>query len=368
MRCRAPQSSVQSLTCQLLLCIVSAFYLLQVLSVPSFASGSKLDVHEREQIIRNFLQEKPFVHRALPRGRAGVRIEGSRVTPSDAELRQLVLSTGAVAKPGERVKITAVKFVHGGILFEINGGPAKRKPLRDRIQIGVGGIDPTASQVPTDAEVSDASGGSSVFLELKDEATVTAEQVKDLLAPVLDFKAQTAAEAYQKTLPPKLAAAIKTHRALVGMDHDMVLYAMGRPQKRIREMQDGREVEEWIYGEPPRDVQFIRFLGERVVRIEEMTVSGQKIVRTQDEVGPAGGVLNASQRPPLPGAAAAPSDDDRRGAPTLLRPGEKQEKPDATAPDRPLPPPDVSGPSSTDGGSMSVPQGPSRTQGPSLPN
>jgi hypothetical protein len=318
-------------------------------------------------VIRDFLQENPFVHRALPRGRAGVRIEGGKITPSEAELNQLVLSTGAVAKPGERVKITAVKFVRNGILFEINGGPVKRKPLRDRLQIGINSLDPTAPVSQTDADVSSASFGSSVFLELKDDATVTADQVKEMLAPVLDFKALTAAEAFQKSLPPKLAAAIKTHHALVGMDHDMVLYAMGRPQRRIRETSDGREEEEWIYGEPPRDVQFIRFYGEKVVRIEEMTVSGEKIVRTQDEVGEMSGVLDASERRPLPNAAA--SDSEQRGAPTLLRPGEKQEKPDTAAPDRnPTLPPDMSGPSSTDDGPMSPPQPPSRQPGSTFPN
>ena len=54
-----------------------------------------------------------------------------------------------------------------------------------------------------------------------------------MLEPVFDFKALTEAEAYQKTLPPKVQEAIKDHKILVGMDREMVIYAVGRPPKKI---------------------------------------------------------------------------------------------------------------------------------------
>ncbi len=69
------------------------------------------------------------------------------------------------------------------------------------------------------------------------------------------------------------------------MNKEMVGYAMGRPPRRIRETSDGKDYEEWIYGAPPHDVEFIRFEGDKVVRIEDMKVSGEKQVRTQNEVG-----------------------------------------------------------------------------------
>ena len=91
---------------------------------------------------------------------------------------------------------------------------------------------------------------------------LTGEQVREMLAPVFDFKALTEAEAYEKTLPPKVQDAIKDHQVLVGMDREMVIYAKGRPPKKIRDKDDnGVDYEEWIYGDPPQEVQFVRFHG-----------------------------------------------------------------------------------------------------------
>jgi hypothetical protein len=116
----------------------------------------------------------------------------------------------------------------------------------------------------------------------------------------------------------------------------MVLYAMGRPPRRVRETKDGKEVEEWIYGAPPQDVEFIRFVNDKAVSIEDMKVSGEKLERTADEVG----TLDASaEKHTRPDSMSA--DEERRRAPTLLRPGEKQENPAATSHDsNPLPSPD----------------------------
>ncbi len=317
----------------------------------STADDSKLSTAQRQQIIREFLAEHPFVHRALPRGKAGVRIEGDKITPSQAELSQIVDQFGVAAKPGDRARITAIHFVHHAIVFEINGGPVKRKSWRDRVSVGMGGADPTQNPQPqaqpSDQDIYTASSGSSVTLVLKDEAaSLTTAQVKELLAPVLDFNSMTVAEAYQKSLPPRLAEAVKDHHALVGMDKDMVTYALGRPPQRVRENKDGKDYEEWIYGTPPQDVEFIRFLNDRVVSIEDMKVTGEKRVRTQDEVGYIGGVLDAAaEKHTRPDAAAAATSaqpgEERRSAPTLLRPGEKpvQSSDDARDPN-PAPPPD----------------------------
>ena len=84
-----------------------------------------------------------------------------------------------------------------------------------------------------------------------------------MLAPVLHFKALTVAEAYEKTFPPNVQAAIKDHKVLVGMDRDMVVYAKGRPPQKVRDKDDkGQDYEEWIYGTPPQEVDFVRFQGD----------------------------------------------------------------------------------------------------------
>lgn len=329
-----------------------------VLLLPTlaFAGDSKLTEAQRTQVIRAFLAERPWVHRALPRGKAGVRIEeDGKIVPSGAEMNQLVSEFGSAAKPGDRVKITAVRFVRHGIDFEINGGPVKKKKWYDRVSVDAGGFTPHGQ---SGDQLYDLSNGSSVLLILRDDAGITTAHIKELLAPVLDFKSLSQAEAYQKGLPPLVAAAVKKHHALVGMDADMVLFALGRPQQRLHETtKDGQDYDEWIYGTPPQEVEFIRFIGNKVIRIEDMKVSGEKVVRTQNEVGDSGGTLDASaQKKTLPNSASAPSgaevsgDQKRRAPPTLLRPGETAVVPnDAPRNSSPSLPADPNGPPSSTG-------------------
>jgi len=138
-----------------------------------------------------------------------------------------------------------------------------------------------------------------------------------MLAPLFDFNALTTQEAYEKTLPPKVQEAIKNHQVLVGMDKDMVVYAKGRPPQKIREKDaQGREYEEWIYGTPPEEVDFVRFEGGLVARLEIMTVDGQKIVRTEREVDIKPNDSEVAENKPK----ARPAN-----APTLMRPGEQPE-------------------------------------------
>src|SRR5208282_4917461 len=124
-------------------------------------------------------------------------------------------------------------------------------------------------------------------------------------------------------------------RALVGMDKEMVAVAMGRPLQRVRETSDGQPYEEWIYGTPPGAVEFVRFVQGKVVRIEDMKVTGEKLVRTQNEVGDLSSMVEKRTRPDAMSASAA---EEERKAPTLLRPGEKIDSHGDTA-RAPLPPP-----------------------------
>jgi hypothetical protein len=144
-------------------------------------------------------------------------------------------------------------------------------------------------------------------------------------------------EAYLDTLPPKVRDAVKQHQVLVGMNRDMVMAAKGRPPKKIREKDGEVEYEEWIYGEPPQDVDFVRLAGDEVVRLEIMKVDGQKIVRSEKEVEleqptVAKGSTEPQVRPP--------------NAPSLRRPGEDADPSSPAAGGRapaPLPPPDPMG-------------------------
>jgi hypothetical protein len=50
----------------------------------------------------------------------------------------------------------------------------------------------------------------------------------------------------------------------------MVLAAMGRPERKVRERDaDGNETEDWIYGTPPDKTVFVTFQGDKVVRVRQ---------------------------------------------------------------------------------------------------
>jgi hypothetical protein len=239
------------------------------------------------------------------------------VSPSDVVIAQQVSDYGAAAKAGDRCVITDVKVNEKDIVLEINGGPKKKQKWYQHIQVvSNGGATPLPggpSPQSLDAH------GSMVTLEFdKYVPELTGDQVRQMLAPVFDFKALTQAEAYEKTLPPKVQDAIKNHKVLVGMDKEMVQYAKGRPQQRIRDKDEqGNDYEEWIYGTPPEEVDFVRFKGSEVARLEIMTVDGQKIVRTEKEVELPSKETEVAQQKSAPKPQGT--------APTLMRPGEQPE-------------------------------------------
>jgi len=285
----------------------------------------------RLQVIRSLQSERVFARVMFPMGEKGLTLKDGQVSPSQAVISQQLAEFGPAVKPGDRCVITNVDIKDKEIVFDINGGNKKKAKWYQRIQVGGNGG--TAPLPGTPAPQSLDAHGSSVTLVFdKYVPELSGDQVRAMLAPVFDFKALTAGEAYQKTLPPKLQAAIRDHKVLVGMDKEMVMYAKGRPNQRIRDKdQLGNDYEEWIYGTPPEEVEFVRFQGDEVSRLEIMGVDGKKEVRTAREIDmPAKGTEVAEQKP-------APKPPD---APTLRRPGEQPEFPTAEASDHRTPRPE----------------------------
>ncbi|HET8827529.1 MAG TPA: hypothetical protein VFM77_20480, partial [Terriglobales bacterium] len=147
-------------------------------------------------------------------------------------------------------------------------------------------------------------------------------------------------QAYLDTLPPKLKTSIENHQALVGMSKEMVIDALGRPPKRIRESDGNLDYEEWIYGEPPGDVQFIRFVNEEVTRVEHSQVGGETTIKTAREVkvnAVTGAATMIDPNAPQTAAAAQPEPTQTAEAkkppkaPTLRRAGEQPEDQKAAA-------------------------------------
>jgi hypothetical protein len=237
--------------------------------------------------------------------------------PDGPDLERAVAAKGVAAKAGERVQITDVKFKGSEIVLEINGGGKKKSRWYQHVQVGMGGAD-----APLPQSNEPAPRGTYLKMEFANYVPeVTLDDLKARMAAVVDFSVKSAAQAYVETLPPIARKAIENHEALVGMNKEMVTESMGRPPKRIRDKDEqNRDYEEWIFGEPPQDVEFVRFVGDEVVRVEVMKVDGEKIVRTQREVTLNDPAVATAQ--PKPVAQPRPAN-----APTLRRPGE--DMPDA---------------------------------------
>ena len=68
----------------------------------------------------------------------------------------------------------------------------------------------------------------------------------------------------------------------------MVLAAMGAPESKVRELMPGtttdQHYEEWIYGQVPQTVRFVRFVGDRVIQVR-LAALGQPIaIHNQNEM------------------------------------------------------------------------------------
>jgi hypothetical protein len=313
---------------------------------PDFLKGRPpMSKETRLQIIRLLQAELAFTRKVFPQGEKGLVIDPSgTIKPDNQELAFAVANQGVAARAGDRVQITNVFIKDHDILFEINGGPKKKLKWYQRVQVsGMGGT----TSAPVDAEKLNARGS---YLDLafsKHVPEMNLEELKKLLSPVFDFTAKSAAQAYIETLPPKLQDAIKNHKVLVGMNREMVTEAMGRPPKRVREKENGVEYEEWIYGEAPADVQFVRFVGDEVVQLKIMPVGAEKIVRTEKEIqvnpqtgaatlASAGGAPAPPAGPEQTATAEKPPKKTASKPPTLRRPGEEP-PPEAPAPGAPMP-------------------------------
>ena len=276
----------------------------------------------RFYVIRGLQSEIAFARKPFPMGQQGLILhEDGTVTPSGSQLEKAMGALGPSVHPGDRVTITDVKIAKDHILLELNGGPEKKKKWYEHIQVGAGG---STSVTPTPQEPPGNPRGSLLILAFKNFVPdISLDGLKQMMQPVLDFRSKSATEAYLDTIPPKAKEAIKNHQVLVGMDREMVVYAKGRAERKIRENDEqGKPCEEWIYGEPPQDVEFVRFRGQEVVQVKIMKVDGEKIVRTEKEID-LKEVREAEVRKQDQEKAAKPEPVANR--PTLKRPGEEDD-------------------------------------------
>jgi hypothetical protein len=249
----------------------------QVQTAQDDASSSKSDKVKDEPLkptsrlalVRFVDGEFARVVRAIPTGKKGFHLKAGAPV-DEKELRQALGTWGAAANPGDKAQITKLEFKERQIVVDINGGGRGKTRLRDRIHMEVGGIPTLQTTGPDVPTISNA--GATLYLEFdKPLPDMTPDQLKQYLSCMLDFSKQpSAAVQWVETLPPQMQTAIKERRAIVGMDRDTVLAAMGRPDRKVRERTpDGTETEDWIYGKPPAKTVFVKFEGDRVTQVEQ---------------------------------------------------------------------------------------------------
>jgi hypothetical protein len=328
---------------------------------PIPAHGQRMTRQTRLEIIRDFETQLVYARTVFPMGMKGIKLKDGVTTPNGVDLQQALAIWGPAVRPGDPSRISFIQIKDDHIHFEINGGPVHRQKWYQRIQVsGNGGVPVTGTQQESPPNPH------GTYLDVyfdKYVPEMTAQQLREVLLPVLDFNAKNKEEAYLDTVPPKVKEAIQAHHVLVGMDTEMVIHARGKAPRKVRERDGETEYEEWIYGEPPADVDFVRIVNDEVVRVETMRIGGEKIVRTEKEI-----ILDKHERDKDTEAKKEP-EDRPANAPSLRRPGEDPTEvphPEEGRSPIPIAPPDMPPPTSPgppQGQPPGAPGGPGYTAG-----
>ncbi len=236
---------------------------------PAKGKPGTLQPESRLSLVRYIDGELVQVVRAIPSGKKGFHIKAGGPFNENA-LRMAVASAGTSINPGDHAQISDLQFKEKQIILDINGGGRGKTRLRDRIHLEVGGVGPSVSttqNTPVSTEP-----GATLYLDFdKPLPEMSAEELEHYLSSVLDFsKRHSASVQWVESLPPEIQQAIQDKRPVVGMDHDMVLAALGRPDRKVREKgADGAEIEDWIYGTPPAKTIFVSFEGDKVTEVHQ---------------------------------------------------------------------------------------------------
>jgi hypothetical protein len=230
----------------------------------SVSAHAQLTQDARFAILGSLIATEGAARIPMPLGKNGVDLSENGFYDPD-KLQKEIASNGQAITPGKVVSITAIEFGDKTLEFELNGGGTKKKGILSRIQIGMGGA---SSQTTPQAEAQAI--GSKITLKFSGKVppSLTTEQLKDLLNPVLDFTKQTTAKAGIDALPPEFRDAVVAKEARIGMDGNTVLLALGQPNHRHRAKNaKGVEQEDWQYIGKGRRRTFVTFEQDIVVEI-----------------------------------------------------------------------------------------------------
>ncbi|MDQ2710674.1 MAG: DUF2845 domain-containing protein [Acidobacteriota bacterium] len=228
--------------------------------------ADKLSLDERLEIERGLDAEFATMKVILPHSKKPLVFHSDGQYDKNAWTKALD-EQGPAARLGDQVQITRVEIQSNKILLEINGG-SRSGHWYDHVQVGMGG---TTSPINNGNGQGGAGNGSHLALVFPETVpSLKAADIRQILSPIFDFEKHSASEQYVEKLPEPIQKAIKAQKAIEGMDHDQVLLAMGKPRSKSRETNaDGDALEDWIYGEPPGKVTFVRFNEGKVVKVED---------------------------------------------------------------------------------------------------
>jgi len=198
--------------------------------------------------------------------------------PLNQEYLDRVVSThGAAINTGDNAQITKLEFREHTIIVDINGGGRPKRNWRDHIQLGIGGPSQAPQSTTTVTQEQGPAGfqpgaGGTLYIQFpKNIPDLSPDDLKKILSPFLDFaKERSAAVHWIDTLPPETKKAITERHAILGMDREEVVAAMGKPDRKVRERDaEGYDTEDWIYGHPPDKTVFVHFRGDKVSSIKQ---------------------------------------------------------------------------------------------------
>jgi hypothetical protein len=244
---------------------------------PAASKNSNLTEPSKLALIRYVSGEFAKVRKPIPGGKEGFVLYTDK--PLNQEYLDRVVSThGAAINTGDNAQITKLEFREHTIVVDVNGGGRPKKNWRDRIQVSVGGPSqvPQSTTTTTGQEQGPAGfqpgAGGTLYIQFpKNIPDLSPDDLKNILSPFLDFtRERSAAVHWIDTLPPEMKKAITERHAILGMDKEEVVAAIGKPDRKVRERDaEGYDTEDWIYGHPPDKTVFVHFRGDKVSSIKQ---------------------------------------------------------------------------------------------------
>ncbi len=232
----------------------------------SLTAKEKLSPEQRARIVREMVAEYGTAKAIIPRSKKPLGIDKEGKYDEDA-WGDAMDRFGPAARLGDLVQITKVEFKDDSIVIELNHGIKGGRKWWHRVQVS--GASNRGSTLGRTQSVHAPGGTKLALLFDGDVSEVEPDAIKDMLKPVLDFEQRSATELYMEKLPKEFQEAIKGKRVLKDMDRDMVLLAKGRPDRKVRDFEDGLETEDWIYGRPPGNITFVTFEDGKVIKVKE---------------------------------------------------------------------------------------------------